>query len=133
MIISAAAVLLVPASTSILSLYTHPRPLHPPSASTPILGTNSPILSLYIQLKPPCSSSASTSRLSLYTHPHLLHPSQASTSSLKFFFGVFFFLLVLFLYQCNVVSASVYLHIFARISHVKIVYSTLWLVEERKL
>ena len=96
MIISAAAVLLVLASTSILSLYTHPRPLHPPSASTPILGTNSPILSLYIQLKPPCSSSASTSRLSLYTHPHLLHPSQASTSSLKFFLEFFSFSLSFF-------------------------------------
>ena len=120
MIISAAAVLLVPASTSILSLYTHPRPLHPPSASTPILGTNSPILSLYIQLKPPCPSSASTPILSFYIRPKPLQ----STSCLKIFLS-FFFLLILFLYQCNVVSASVYLHIFARtysISHVKIVY-----------
>ena len=67
-IISAAAVHQFSASTSIHSLYIHPQPLHPPSASmvppssasTPILGTASPVLSLHIQLQSPCASSAST-------------------------------------------------------------------------
>ena len=79
-IISAAAVHQFSASTSIHSLYIHPQPLHPPSASTvppssastPILGTASPVLSLYIQLQPPCPSSASTTSAST---------SSASTSS----------------------------------------------------
>ena len=86
-IISAAAVHQFSASTSIHSLYIHPQPLHPPSASTvppcsastPILGTASPVLSLYIQPQPPCPSSASTTSastssastpiLSLYIQP----------------------------------------------------------------
>ena len=56
-IISAAAVHLVLASTTGLGLYNRPRPLQ--------------------------QASSSTSILSLYTHPQLLHPSSASTSSLS--------------------------------------------------
>ena len=109
-----------------LSLYIHPLPLHPPSASmvppssasTPILGTASPVLSLHIQLQSPCASSASTPsastssastpilRLYIQLQPHSL-PQFSCIFSL-----VYPSLKHLFVNQCNVVLVQIFVHIF---------------------
>ena len=111
--ISAAAIHLAPACTTRLVLHIHAQPLHPSFASTPTLsfyGTS--ILSFYTYprnrlTRPQSPHPASVSMcilslytlslyiLSLYTHPQTLHPASAS-----------FF-------------ASIFVHIFARISLVK--------------
>ena len=58
------------------SLFNRPRPLHPSSASTPILS----LYSLYNYPRPLHPASVSTSGLILYFHQQPLHPASASTS-----------------------------------------------------
>ena len=91
----------------------------PSSAPTPTLGTASPVLSLYIQFQPPCSSSSSTTsastssastpilRLYIQLQPHSL-PQFSCIFSL-----VYPSLKHLFVNQCNVFLASIFVHILA--------------------
>ena len=123
-----------------------PSPSPPPSLPPSLFHSNTTFGCIY------CIASEAFPLIGLNTHPasqsHTLqnfllllsniyiHPDSASTSVPSLYikpqnlFLSFFFLLILFLYQCYVVSSSVYLHIFARISHVIIVYIVVTVFEK---
>ena len=127
MIISAGAVLLVPASTSILSLYTHPRPLHLSSEPIHPSSVSTSSFSLHSHPQPLHLDSASTPILSFYIHPQPLNcpkPLHQASKNCSFSLSINLFMTNV-MSSLSQFSCILYIRSLARISHVKIALRSL--------